>query len=147
MQLQNNPKIKANNKRSYYSKRTYSFSFSYKMSYLFNKPVPMSLVLELLEKICTKHEPFYMIDMNAYRKMIFHEYHKAFCDDLLTYYHPSKKYFITRELTYNSFTNIIRQICKSNKYHFYTELKYDYSVYTILFFVAIPVLEDSILSY
>ena len=40
-------------------------------------------------------------------------------------------------MTYNSFTNIVRQICKSNKHYFYTELKYDYSIYTILFFVAI----------
>ena len=108
------------------------------LSYLFLKQVPMSLLIDLLEKICSKTDHFYMIDMNAYRKMIFHELHIAFCENLTPYYHISKRYYLTRELTYNSFTNIIRQICKSNKHHFYTELKYDYSIYTILFFVAIP---------
>ena len=29
-----------------------------------------------------------------------------------TYYYDSKKYFVTRELTYTSFGNIIRQIMK-----------------------------------
>jgi hypothetical protein len=108
------------------------------LSYLFLKQVPISLLFDLLEKICSKTDHFYMIDMNAYKKMLFHEYHLTFCENLTPYYHISKRYYLTRELTYNSFTNIIRQICKSNKHHFYTELKYDFSIYTILFFVAIP---------
>lgn len=108
------------------------------LSYLFLKQVPISLLFDLLEKICSKTDHFYMIDMNAYRKMLFHELHIAFCDNLSPYYHISKRYYLTRELTYNSFTNIVRQICKSNKHHFYTELKYDYSIYTILFFIAVP---------
>jgi len=105
------------------------------MSYLFVKPVPIDFLLELLDKICTKTDHFYMVDMNAYRKMIFHQYHTAFCSTLMDYYHVSKRYYLTREFTYNSFTNILRQICKSNKHYFYTELKYDYSVYTILFYI------------
>ena len=73
--------------------------------------------------------------MNAYRKMIIHQNHTAFCGTLMDYYHVSKRYYLTREFTYNSFTNIIRQLCKSNKHYFYTELKYDYSIYTILFYI------------
>ena len=105
------------------------------MSYLFVKPVPIELLLELLDKICTKTDHFYMVDMNAYRKMIFHQYHTPFCESLTQYYHVSKRYYLTREFTYNSFTNILRQICKSNKHYFYTDLKYDYSIYTILFYI------------
>jgi hypothetical protein len=115
------------------------------LSYLFLKQVPMSILIELLEKICLKTDQFYMVDMNAYRKMLFHSYHTEFCETLMPYYHISKRYYLTRELTYNSFTNIVRQICKSNKHYFYTELKYDYSIYTILFFIKIlPAIEDNI---
>jgi hypothetical protein len=106
------------------------------LNYLFLKQVPVELLIELLEQICTKTDHFYLIDMNAYRKMIFYNLHEPFCTTLTSYYHISKRYYLTREMTYNSFTNIVRQICKSNKHLFYTELKYDYSVYTILYFVS-----------
>ena len=107
------------------------------LNYLFLKQVPVELLIELLEKICSKTDRFYLIDMNAYRKMIFYHLHEPFCTILTPYYHVSKRYYLTREMTYNSFTNIVRQICKSNKHSFYTELKYDYSVYTILYFVSV----------
>jgi len=106
------------------------------LNYLFLKQVPIELLMELLEKICIKTDRFYLIDMNAYRKMIFYHLHEPFCVELTPYYHLSKRYYLTREMTYNSFTNIVRQICKSNIHHFYTELKYDYSVYTILYFIS-----------
>ena len=106
------------------------------LNYLFLKQVPIELLMELLEKICIKTDRFYLIDMNAYRKMIFYHFHEPFCIELTPYYHLSKRYYLTREMTYNSFTNIVRQICKSNIHYFYTELKYDYSVYTILYFIS-----------
>jgi hypothetical protein len=81
--------------------------------------------------------------MNAYRKMIFYHLHEPFCVVLTPYYHVSKRYYLTREMTYNSFTNIVRQICKSNKHSFYTDLKYDYSVYTIMYFISFLETENS----
>ena len=105
-------------------------------SQIFRKPVPPEILFELLDKICFKTDKYYLIDMNAYRKMMFYHFHEPFCADLTPFYHVSKRYYLTREMTYNSFTNIVRQICKSNKHSFYTELKYDYSIYTILYFIS-----------
>jgi hypothetical protein len=107
------------------------------LNYLFLKQVPISIVMTLLEKVCAKTNSFYLIDSNAYRKMIFFKLDAEFKEILLPYYHISKRYYITRDFSYNSFTNIIRQICKSNGHHFYTEIKYDHSVYTILYFISI----------
>ena len=113
------------------------------LKYLFIKQVPVDILIELLEQICTKTNNFYLIDMNAYRKMLYYNLQVSFCEKLTPYYHVSKRYYLTREMTYNSFTNLVRQICKSNQHAFYTELKYDYSIYTILYFVSVLNIEPN----
>ena len=106
------------------------------LKYLFCKQVPLSIMMQLLEKICIKTETAYIIDMNAYKKMLFFNFNDSFCQSLKEYYHESKQYYLSREFTYKSFTNIIRQICKSNEHAFYTKIEYNHSVYTILFFIS-----------
>jgi len=49
-------------------------------------PIPSQLLFDLLDKICLKKENYYLVDMNAYRKMMFHNYHEDFCNDLKEYY-------------------------------------------------------------
>jgi hypothetical protein len=107
------------------------------LKYLFCKQVPLYIMIQLLEKICIKTENAYIIDINAYKKMLFFHLNEPFCQSLQEYYHESKQYYLTREFTYKSFTNIIRQICKSNEHAFYTKIEYNHSVYTILFFISL----------
>lgn len=102
---------------------------------IFRKNVPPALLYELLSKICLKTEKYYCIDMNAFRKMTFHLYHEPFFRELLEYYHTSKQFYVTRPLTYNSFTTVIRQICKSNEIMFTSNLHYIHSKYNIDYFV------------
>jgi len=98
---------------------------------IFKKEIPPELLYDLCEKICLKTHNYYVIDTNAYKKMLFHKYHTDFIRELMNYYHSSKRYYIERELTYNSFTTIIRQICKSNLIQFTSQIKYNSSKYTI----------------
>lgn len=107
------------------------------LKYLFNKQVPLSMMIQLLEKICIKTETSYIIDLNAYKKMLFFKWYEPFKESMKEYYHESKQYYLSREFTYKSFTNIIRQICKSNEHAFYTKIEYNHSVYTILFFISL----------
>jgi len=94
-------------------------------------PIPSQLLFDLLEKICLKTDNYYLVDMNAYRKMIFHNYHETFREDLKEYYYVGKWFYLTREMTYKSFTNIIRQICKKNTIMFTSQMKYNESKYNI----------------
>jgi hypothetical protein len=93
--------------------------------------VPNNLLFDLLDEICLKTDNYYLVDMNAYRKMIFHRYHEKFCEDLKEYYYLGKRFYITREMTYKSFTNIVRQICKKNAILFTSQMKYNESKYNI----------------
>lgn len=104
-------------------------------SQLFIKPVENKIVFDLLDKICQKNDKYYVIDQNAFRKMLFHNYEKDFCDTLLNFYHISKQFYVTRKFSYKSFTNIIRQICKHNNILFNSNICYSDSRYTIVFYI------------
>jgi len=104
-------------------------------SQIFKKVVPKEILYSLLDKIGNKKEKYYLIDMNAYRKLLFYNLHVDFCDEIKDYYHNGKQIYIERKMTYNSFTNIIRQICKSANIMYTSQIKYNESKYNIDFFV------------
>jgi len=102
---------------------------------IFKSSVPNSIIFELLEKICQKTDKYYLIDINAYRKLVFYGYYDEFVKNVVDYYHVSKQFYLTRKLTYNSFTNIVRQICKSNNVMFTSKMKYNESEYNIDYYI------------
>ena len=98
---------------------------------IFKISVPNDTLFNLFEKICLKTEKYYLFDMNAYKKMLFYKYNDDFCESLKQYYHISKQFYLERIMTYNSFTTIIRQICKHNNIMFTSDIKYNQSKYNI----------------
>jgi len=102
---------------------------------LFRKPLPNNIIFDLLDSICLKKEKHYIIDINSFKKMVFHQLHVKFFETLKDYYHASKQFYITRDLTYNSFTNIIRQICKANNIMFSSNIRYSESNYNIEYYI------------
>lgn len=104
-------------------------------SQIFKKPVPKELLFALLDKICLKTDKYYLIDNNAYRKMMFYNLNNEFCESLTEYYHLGKRMYIERKSTYNSFITIIRQICKCCSIMYTSQIKYNESKYNIDYFV------------
>jgi hypothetical protein len=104
-------------------------------SQIFRKNVPNEFLFELLDKICLKTDKYYLLDMNSFKKLVFHNYHTEFFDALKEYYNLSKLFYLERKLVYNSFTNIVRQICKSNNIMFTSKIKYNESKYNIVFLI------------
>lgn len=102
---------------------------------IFRKNVDIEILYGLLEKCCLKTDKYYLLDINAFKKMIFHNYSDSFLADILDCYHVSKQFYVTRKLTYNSFTNIVRQICKSTGLMFSSQIKYNESKYNIDYYI------------
>jgi len=102
---------------------------------IFKVGIPPETLFDLLEQICVKTETYYIVDHSAYKKMKFHNLHEPFLKTIIEYYHYSKKFYVEREFTYNSFTNIIRQICRVNNITFTSDIKYNGSKYHIDYFV------------
>jgi len=102
---------------------------------IFKTGIPPEILFDLLEQICVKTDLYYIVDHSAYKKMKFHNLHEPFLTSIIDYYHYSKKFYVEREFTYNSFTNIIRQICRVNNITFTSDIKYNGSKYHIDYFV------------
>lgn len=98
---------------------------------IFKKMVPEKILFDLLEKICIKKEKYYLFDINAYKKILFYNYQNEFCDALKEYYHLGKQFYLTRQMKYNSFTTILRQICKLRNIMYTSQIKYNESKYNI----------------
>ena len=102
---------------------------------IFKNPVPNELLYELLENIATKHDKYYVINNESYKKGVLQEDIPKFLEKCTEYYYLSKRKYLEKKLTYNSFTTVLRQICKYNKITYTTQIKYDKSTYTILYFI------------
>ena len=99
-----------------------------------NKILPEKLFI-LLEEICSKEENVYIFNKTAFKKGVYEESIPKFLKECVPYYHASKQKYAERKMTYNNFTTVLRQICKSNAIPFTTEMKYDKSEYEIVYLV------------
>jgi len=90
---------------------------------VFVKKVPFSLLVGLLDRICSRIEGrgieeglrvYYYISEYEYRKMIFENLHMGFLNSIRDYYSTFFSRYWERDFTYNSFKTIVRQICKIN---------------------------------
>ena len=102
---------------------------------IFRNLVPKELLFSLLERICLKTDKYFLIDSNAYKKLLFYNLHTELADSLKPYYHLGKYYYIERKMTYNAFITIIRQICKASAIMYSSSMKYNRSNYSIEYLV------------
>ena len=93
------------------------------------------LFFDLLDKICIKNDKYFLIDRIAYKKGLLSNDINLFFNNLLDSYYSSKKYYLTRELTYNSFLTVVRQLCKINTISFTSKIKYNKSKYEIVYYI------------
>ena len=56
------------------------------------------------------------------------------------YYHLSKRKYLEKKVTYNSFTTVLRQICNYNKIIYTSQIKYDKSKYEIVYYIYFTLL-------
>ena len=105
------------------------------LKYLFRAHIPVDFLYDVLDKICVKKDKYYIIDFNAYRLLQFHDLYTPFAEQIIHAYKPSKQKYVTRTLTYNSFTTIVRHICRINGIPFETKFNYQHSLYNIDYYI------------
>ncbi len=102
---------------------------------IFKKNVPNELLFTLLDSICAKNEKHYVLNNESFKRGIFQESIPKFLTECNPHYHISKKKYLEKKLTYNSFTTVLRQICNYNKITYTSQIKYDKSNYDIIYYV------------
>jgi len=105
------------------------------MTQIFKNKIPTEDFFILLDNICIKNNNYYIFNNIAFKKGVFDESIQKFINYCIPYYHLSKRKYLEKTLTYNSFTTIIRQICNYNNIVFSSEIKYDKSKYNIVYFI------------
>lgn len=104
-------------------------------SQIFKNNIPNDIVFKILEDIAIKTDKYYIINNNSYKKGIFNETVPVFLEECKPYYHISKRKYVERKSTYNSFITVLRQICNYNKITYTSQIKYDRSKYDIIYHV------------
>jgi inorganic pyrophosphatase/exopolyphosphatase len=102
---------------------------------IFKENVSNEILFEFLEKFCIKKDKYFIFDLNSYKKMIFHDLYKDFVAQVIDHYHKAKQFYLERKITYNSMTTIFKQICKCNSISYTSEIKYNESTYTIVYYI------------
>lgn len=98
--------------------------------------LPSSLLFDMLEIVAMKTAKYYYIDYNSYKKFMYEEaMQQTFVQTIRPYYHESKQHYLDRKMTYNSFINIVRQICKNNNIPFTSKIRYNKSAYNIDYYI------------
>lgn len=104
-------------------------------SQIFKKQIPRKVLFDLLEKICSKTEKYYIFNKIAYKKCEFLNLLDPFLDTLLPSYHKSKQFYLTRKRKYSSFITIIRQLCRLNSIIYDSKISYTKSTYDIVYHI------------
>jgi len=104
-------------------------------SQIFKKKISTDFLFQLLNKVASKSEKLYIFNIDSYKKGVLQGDVQKFLEDCKDYYHISKQKYLERKLSFNSFTTVLRQICKYNKITYTTQIKYDKSSYSILYFI------------
>ena len=102
-------------------------------SQIFKSEVPKEVFFNFLDIISIKNEKHYIINSSSFKKGMFNESIIQFFKDIYQHYHNSKKKYLEKKLTYNCFITVIRQICNNLKITYTSQVKYDKSVYDIIY--------------
>ena len=102
---------------------------------IFKKEIPIELLFNLLNDICMKNDKHYILNIESFKKGLFNESIQKFIELCNPYYHNSKKKYLEKKQTYNSFTTIVRQICNFNKLTYTSKIKYNKSSYDIVYII------------
>ena len=102
---------------------------------IFKKNLPTEKLFQLLDSICLKNEKHYVLNVESFKKGVFKEIIQQFLNNCTEYYHLSKRKYLEKKLSYNSFVTVIRQICNFNKITYTSQIKYDKSTYSIVYYI------------
>lgn len=102
---------------------------------IFKNKVPNSFFFELLNKICLKNEKHYTFNLDAFKKGVYNEEIIQFFEICKPYYFLSKRKYLEKKLTYNTFSTILRQICNYNNIIYTSQIIYNKSSYSIVYYI------------
>ena len=103
---------------------------------IFKKNVPNEILFNILDEISVKNDKYYVFNVDSFRKGIYKDLIPKFLETCKPYYHISKRKYLEKKLTFNSFITVLRQICNFNNITYTSQIKYDKSNYSIIYYIS-----------
>ena len=89
-------------------------------------------VIKLLKEICIySKDNIYLFNNNAYKRLRLFKKVDYVINKLRPHYYGSKLFYLTRKMSYKTFSTIIRQLCKYANVELLSNIRYLYSSYII----------------
>ena len=104
-------------------------------SQIFKNQMSKDILLDILDKICSRGDKYYILNKTSYKKADYSKLLYPFYETILPYYHDSKQHYVTRKSTYCSFITVIRQICKLNVINYTSKIIYNKATYDIVYYI------------
>ena len=102
---------------------------------IFKRNIPNDLLFNILDELCVKNDKYYVFNVDSFRKGVYKDLIPKFLETCKPYYHISKRKYLEKKLTFNSFITVLRQICNFNKITYTSQIKYDKSNYSIIYYI------------
>ena len=99
----------------------------------FKIEVPRAVLHTFLQEFGIVQDKCYILSKAAFKKAKIKNGLAPWLTSLMPYYHLSKRFYLTRGMTYRNLVTVIRQICKSLDIGFSSAIHYSRSQYEIVY--------------
>jgi len=93
------------------------------------------IMTNFLIQYCRYENNYYIINNEIFKKYKINNKLDSFIKDLLEFYRDSKKYFLERDITFNTLTTILRHLCKYLNVEYTKKIVYNKNNYTIQYYI------------
>ena len=107
------------------------------VSQIFKQQISNTTLQNLLESISFKTTTYYTINNDVFKRGIYNDSIPNFFNEIKPCYYTSKIKYLERKLTYKTFLTVIRQVCNFNNIKYEGHIKYNKSIYDIIYHVYI----------
>lgn len=106
-----------------------------KKKQIFKTEVPTHILWDFLQNNFEDKDTHFIINKFSYKKTIYIKTLDTFIESVKVYYSKSKMKYVERNMNYNYFLTIIRQLCNANNITYVSKLIYDKSTYEIEYYI------------
>ena len=89
---------------------------------------------DFIISVGVKENNYIVINENVFKQALYNNLILSFYEKITDYYYESKKYYLQREITYNGFITILRQISKKNNIMYTSKIKYSNSKHSLEYY-------------
>jgi len=109
------------------------------MKQIFKNLIPKDYFIEYIKNNSIIIDNEYIYNKECFKRSSLNNYEeiKIFLNYIKPFYHISKQYYVDRDIKYNNFLTILRQISKSLNINYESKLKYINSSYDIFYIFKI----------